>query len=96
MTPATAVNEFCCECNMYTAEKNHFGECMYICSKTSNGLCEFCYGEYELGVDVYTCCDCGEKTYDYYKKDCRWTYDDAGVILCGDCNTTRLEQEQEE
>lgn len=27
-------------------------------------MCEYCYAE-ELGTDVYTCEDCGEKTYEY-------------------------------
>jgi hypothetical protein len=54
-------NEFCNTCNQYVADKDKLGKCIY-----AGGVCEYCHAE-ELGVDVYTCCDCGDKTYTYGK-----------------------------
>jgi len=89
-------NEFCDDCNLYTAKKNDFWKNIYICSKTKEGLCEFCYGENELGIEVFSCVECGEKTYEW--TDFNNTEEDG--LFCRNCYDEyfleRLEEEEVE
>jgi hypothetical protein len=48
-------------------------------------MCEYCYAE-ELGVDVYTCDDCGEKTYTYGRHT-----NTQGGLYCSGCMENRDE-----
>jgi len=44
-----------------------------------NAVCEYCYAE-ALGTDVYTCDDCGEKTYTFGKFN-----NTENGLYCGAC-----------
>jgi hypothetical protein len=85
-------NEFCCECEQYVAEKDNFNRNIYICNNTKLGMCEYCYGETQLGVEVHTCVDCGEKTYEWTK----FNNTEEDGLFCGSCYETYLEREEEE
>jgi hypothetical protein len=62
-----------------------------------NGLCEYCYAEVNLGVDITRCSDCYKRTYD-------WTiYNNTeNGIFCNSCFSDRdeygnlVEEEEEE
>jgi hypothetical protein len=54
-----ATTEFCNNCSVYLADKDANGFLKY-----DGGLCEYCHAE-ELGVDVFSCYECNEKTYDW-------------------------------
>lgn len=87
-------NEFCVNCELYVAEKDRKNKCIYI-DDDNYGLCEYCYGEDKLGVDVFTCVDCGSKTYEW--TDFNNTEEDG--LFCNCCYEfylERLEEEEEE
>lgn len=75
-------NELCCYCS-YPVEKcdnNHM-----------KGMCEYCYAEKKLGIDVFTCEDCECKTY-----ECIKFYNTEDGLFCKDCYETKLDEEEEE
>ena len=90
-------NEFCCNCDLYLAEKDeekkHFYKNKYICSKSKKGLCEYCYGENELGVEVHTCVDCGNKSFEWTDK---FINTEDGLYCRMGCYSDYLERMEEE
>jgi hypothetical protein len=48
--------KYCSDCDSCISNKEN---------KDYNGLCEYCYGETNLGVEVYRCSDCDRRTYDW-------------------------------
>ena len=58
-----------------------------------DGYCEFCYGETFLGVEVHTCVECGEKTYDWTT----FNNTEEDGLFCGDCYATyKIDEDEEE
>lgn len=82
-------NEFCCDCGHYTAEKDVFERNIYICNNTKLGLCEYCYGENQLGIEVFTCVECVEKTYEWTN----FNNTEEDGLFCGSCYETFIEEE---
>jgi len=46
----------CSDCDYYITNLDN---------KNYNGLCEYCYAKNNLGIEVYTCCDCGTRTFEW-------------------------------
>jgi hypothetical protein len=82
-------NEFCCECEVYVADKDRFERNIYICSKTNKGLCEYCHAE-ELGIEVHSCDNCSCKTFEYLE------YNNTEVgLFCNDCLAEQQAEEED-
>jgi hypothetical protein len=84
------ISEMCIECRMYVAGNETRFEAIGRDWNCYDGKCEYCYAE-ALGDDVYTCDDCGEKTYTYG----RFENTDDG-LFCGACYSGWLEMQNEE
>jgi len=66
-----------------THEAEHYEK--YSSTGETLKMCEYCYAE-ELGHDVYTCDDCGEKTYTYGRHT-----NTQGGMYCSGCMESRDE-----
>ena len=51
-----------------------------------DGYCEYCYAEYVFGTDIYTCAECGDKTFTYGRHN-----NTEGGLYCDGCMETRNE-----
>jgi hypothetical protein len=60
-------------------EDDKCGKCGKYDCYNGNEVCEYCYAE-ALGTDVYTCDDCGEKTYTFGKFE-----NTENGLFCGAC-----------
>jgi hypothetical protein len=83
------ISEFCTECDLYLA-----GEAKYADFGRDwncyDGMCEYCYGE-EHGIDVYTCVECGTKTFKYGEHE-----NTEEGMFCEECYKSKMENEEED
>ena len=79
------ISEFCIECSLYTAGEENKNKVLGYDWNCYDGKCEYCYAE-ELGTDVYTCAECGDKTFTYGRHN-----NTEGGLYCDGCMENRDE-----